>query len=228
MYDEIIEKLSEKYDKNIQEVENFARGVTTFLKNDKNAWAKQLDLSAWCWLFSKVANEWIWFDWINVTYNKRWISYNYASYINKMLSIYPESLIDLQLVYKEDTVEFSKDSWKVTYTHKLKNPFTKKDEEIIWGYMVIKNRKWEFLTTLTKEDFDKAKSEATTLNIWNKYLAAMCMKTIVKRWVKVHFNDIYISMEDEDNKQYDFSLGEARDTKEWMDDIVDKITENKE
>jgi hypothetical protein len=38
----------------------------------------------------------------------------------------------------------------------------------------------------------------------------MCLKTVIKKAVKFHFDDIYTVMEEEDNKNYDLDLIEDK------------------
>ncbi len=120
-----------------------------------------------------------------------------------MLSVYPESKIDLQLVYKDDTFSVEKSENGIKYKHVFGNVFNRTNENIIGGYCVIKNQRGEFITTLTKEDLDKHRKIAKTQNIWDNWFVEMCMKTIFKKATKFHFDDIFESMNEEDNKEID-------------------------
>ena len=62
----------------------------------------------------------------------------------------------MQLVYTDDKFSFEKHSGKVVYQHEINNPFDeKKDENVIGGYCVIKNKRGEFLTLLSKNEIEK-------------------------------------------------------------------------
>ena len=135
--------------------------------------------------------------------NTRMIDYH--TYKNKLLETYPESIIDIQLVYKDDDFTFSKENGSVVYNHKINNPF-QKEKEIIGGYCVIKNKLGEFLELMDKEEILKCKAVAKMKNIWNTWESEMFLKTIIKRACKRFFYDIVKDIYDEDNKDYDLSL----------------------
>lgn len=154
-----------------------------------------------CW--NKIVASGLQFDGKHITLNENGVSYDYVAYKNKMLLAYPESKIDDGLVYKGDTFDFAKVNGVVDYHHKLADPFGHKEDDIIGGYCVIKNRRGEFITTLSREEINKARRVAKTQTIWQSWFAEMCKKTIIKKAVKFHFDDVYSEMEEEDNKNYD-------------------------
>jgi len=154
-------------------------------------------------LFRKVEKEGMYIDGKHITIQYNGINYDYVAYKNKMLIAYPETMLDLQLVYKEDEFTLSKNSGKVVYNHEIHNPFEQKDDLIVGGYCVIKNKRGEFVTTLTRLDFDKHKKAAKTSYIWNSWYVEMCLKTLIKKAVKYHFEDIFNEMETEDEKNFD-------------------------
>ena len=131
------------------------------------------------------------------------VSYDYVAYKNRMLRVYSDSIIDVQLVYKGDVFSFTKKDGKVNYNHKIANPFGQKDEDIVGGYCVIKNKRGEFLTTLSPKDIAKHRKSARGDAFWQKWFKEMCLKTIIKKGCKTHFDDIFTEMNEEDNKQYD-------------------------
>jgi len=201
-----------------QTVENFinyVRKLRTEKKKGqlKNPWASRWDDSIFVALFKKVADTGMYIDGKHITINPNGVSYDYIAYKNKMLMVYPESQVDVQLVYEGDTTEFSKQSGQVVYRHILTSPFESKDEDIIGGYCVIKNKRGEFLTTISKADIEKHRGVAKQDYIWAAWYKEMALKTIIKKAVKVHFDDIYQGMEDLDNTQYDL---EKSDPKELM------------
>jgi hypothetical protein len=83
-------------------------------------------------------------------------------------------------------------------------------EKIIGGYCVIKNKRGEFLTLLSTTEIEQAKKVAKTTSIWDAWYAEMALKTVIKKAVKFHFDDIYTEMEEEDNKNYDLDLIEDK------------------
>ena len=153
--------------------------------------------------FKKVAADGLVFDGENITLLNTGISYNYQAYKNKMLLTYPASIIDLDLVYSTDVFEFEKHSGKVIYTHNIVNPFNRTDENVIGGYCVIKNKRGEFLTLLSKADIDKHRKVAKTDMIWKSWFVEMAKKTVIKKACKQHFNDIYQNITNLDNENSD-------------------------
>lgn len=130
---------------------------------------------------------------------------DYHTYKNRLLEVYPESTIDIQLVYHSDKFSFKKESGKVVYSHEILEPFAK-DKKIIGGYCVIKNKLGEFLEIMNDPEIQKCKQVARMKNIWNTWESEMYLKTIIKRACKRFFYDIVKDIEDEDNKNYDLSL----------------------
>lgn len=204
--------------KNQQEVDNFVTYIDKLKKDTKNFFIKNYTDNQLAQIFLKVANEWLIFDWVHITLQSTGISYDYVAYKNKMLLVYPESTIDVSLVYTWDDIEFWKESGKITYKHKIKNPFeSRKDEDIIWAYAVIRNKRWEFLTTLNKAELDKHRKTAKTDFIWKAWFAEMCMKTIMKKACKTHFGDVFTGIEEMDNENYDVENVNVEIT--WKDEI---------
>lgn len=178
------------------------------------------------WYFIKVSQEWLTFDGKHIVLQNRGISYDYVAYKNKMLIVYPETLIDIELVYKWDTFSFSKDSWKVIYTHEMANPFSQTEKDILWGYVVIKNRRWEFLTRMTLADLEKHKATAKTQSIWKAWLSEMYRKTLMKKACSQHFKDEFQGIEEEDNKDYDPTVTTPQ-KRSYIDEIdeIETLTE---
>ena len=129
---------------------------------------------------------------------------DYHTYKNRLMENYPESMIDIQLVYEGDDFSFKKESGKVIYNHIINNPFSK-DKKAIGGYCVIKNRLGEFIELMNETEILKCKEVAKMKNIWNNWADEMYLKTIMKRACKRFFHDITQDIDDEDNKNYDLS-----------------------
>lgn len=169
----------------------------------KNWWASKKDDDFYVDCFKKIEAAGLHFDGKHISIQNNGVSYDYVAYKNKMLLAYPESLLDVALVYKGDEFQVDKKSGKVEYTHKIANPFGHKDADIIGGYMVVKNKRGEFFTSLSLEEIDKCRKVAKTDTIWKQWFSDMCLKTIIKKAVKLHFDDVFKEMEEEDNKNYD-------------------------
>lgn len=169
----------------------------------KNPWMNKRTDDFLIRIFRVVSDDGLVFDGDDITLQSTGVSYNYQAFKNKMLLAYPESVIDVSLVYKEDTFQFQKQSGKVQYTHSIGNPFNRDETAIIGAYCVIKNHRGEFLTLLSKKDIDKHRRVAKTDYIWKNWPAEMAMKTIMKKACKQHFKDVFSNIEAMDNDNYD-------------------------
>ena len=129
------------------------------------------------------------------------VSYNYQAYKNKLLKIYPETTFDLQVVHEGDTFTFSKNSGSVNYKHEFGDPFGAQ-KTIIGCYCIIKNKRGEFIEILNKEEIQKMRNVAKTQKIWNAWEHEMCLKSVLKRASKRHFNDVVANIELIDNDNY--------------------------
>lgn len=194
---------------NIEDVQKFA-AYCVRLKNEKNRdqqfknpWMTQKNEEQLAQLFKRVAKDGLVFDGVHVTLQSTGVSYDYVAYKNKMFLAYPETELDINLVYKDDTFSFKKESGKVQYQHLFGDPFNRDDDKISGGYVVIKNKRGEFLTLLSKNDFDKHRRIAKTDFIWKNWYPEMCLKTIMKKSSKYHFDDIFQGIEELDNENYD-------------------------
>jgi hypothetical protein len=193
----------------------------------KNPWMAHRQTEYIVRIFKAVADDGLVFDGVDITLQSTGVSYSYQAYKNKMLLAYPESVFDPGLVYEGDEFTFVKDSGKVTYTHKIANPFSRKDNAIIGAYCVIKNSRGDFITLLTKDDLEKHRKCAKTDYIWRNWFAEMCLKTVVKKGCKQHFKDVYRVIEEFDNENYDpDQLDEYKLTKAQVDKLM-KVCEEK-
>lgn len=172
----------------------------------KNWWATQKEAQFWedCWTVAE--NSGLDFDGKHLTITQNGLTFDYVAYKNKMLQVYPDSVIDCNLVYKGDSFAFEKENGKVNYKHIINDPFGHTKEKIIGGYCIIKNKRGEFITLLSTGEIEQAKKVARTTSIWDNWYAEMALKTVIKKAVKFHFDDIYSVMEEEDNKNYDLDL----------------------
>lgn len=182
----------------------------------KNPFMRKLSNEKLITLYKRVEKEGLQFDGKHITIQSKGISYDYVAYKNKMLVVYPNTLIDIQLVYKGDKFNFAKESGKVHYTHELSDPFDSKKRETIGGYCVIKNDRGEFLTTLNLEDFTKHRKIAQTDFIWAMWFDEMCLKTLIKKAVRIHYDDIYSEMEKDEESQYDLEKLEKEYFEKWQ------------
>lgn len=170
----------------------------------KNPWMTSRKADQMAELFRRVHKLGLTFDGVHVTLQSVGVSFDFQSYKKRLFINYPESKIDVSLVYKADDFTVSKESGSVEYHHGINSLFdAKKDEDIIGGYCIIKNKRGDFLTLLSKDDIEKRRNVARTQAIWAQWFQEMCLKTVVKRGCSFHFNDDFQDMEALDNEQYD-------------------------
>jgi len=207
---------------------NNSKNIYLYLqKNKDQAGIKWKSVSELFWYFNQVHSEWLTFDWKNITIWYRWLQYMYQALKNKMLIHYPESIIDIQLVFKWDDFNVEKKDWKVLYNHKINNPFKREEKDIEWWYCVIKNKRWEFITVLSENDFQTHKKKAKTKFIWNEWWAEMRIKTLFRKALSVHYEDEFKTIFKEDNKNFDLNKIEKVNLS-WFSKIEEPKEENKE
>lgn len=220
-----LKKLLEGFDEyQVDRYCNYCRVLSNESKNGqlKNPWMQKRSEIVLATFFKAVSKDGLEFDGKHITIQSTGVSYDYQAYKNKMFLQYPESVVDVQLVYTDDKFSFEKHSGKVVYQHEINNPFDeKKDENVIGGYCVIKNKRGEFLTLLSKGEIEKHRKVAKTDYIWNSWFIEMCMKTVIKKACKQHFNDIFQNIETLDNENYDLEkpLGISVEAKKEIEEI---------
>lgn len=193
-----------KDEKNQDEVSVFGAYVLEEQQNPKAHWFKNYTPEQFSEMFLKVKNEGLFFDGKHITLQSTGITYDYVAYKNKMLLAYPETEIDLGVVVHGDSFTIGKENGKIKYKHTVADAFNTPNENNITGaYCVIKNKRGEFETRLSKEELVKHKNSAKTKFIWDKWYKEMVLKTVIKKATKYHFDDMFESMNDEDNKSID-------------------------
>lgn len=201
----------------------------------KNYWIQNKPENEMAILFKRVLDDGLVFDGVSVTLQSTGISYNYNAYKNKMLIVYPESVIDVELVYKGETFNYSKSDGKVFYNHEIKAPFLRKDSEIVGGYCIIRNKRGEFMTVLNSEELEKHRKIAKTDYIWKEWYVEMCKKTLIKKACSQHYKDIYTSIDSTDNNNYnlenpldiDLSVKQLIDNANTLEELQKVYFENK-
>lgn len=199
------------------DVAKFIQHVTTLIEEKKdgkpaNYWIQNVPEENLAEFFIIVNKEGLVLDGEDIRLVGTWskkhgkvlisLDYNYQAYKNKMLIAYPETKIDTQLVYEGDELSFRKESGKVIYSHKIKDPFKQSRENIVGGYCIIKNSRGEFLTPLSKDEIEHHRKKAKTDYIWNEWYKEMAMKTLIKKACSKHFKDTFSKIESMDNENY--------------------------
>lgn len=130
----------------------------------------------------------------------RMIMPTYKAFKNKIYMVYPESVIDLQLIREGDTYHFAKESGSVIYSHDIADPFADTEPTIKGAYCIIKNSRGEFLETLNKNDYEAMRNSSKSPKLWDTWESEFWLKSVIKRACKRHFNDITRSIEEKDNE----------------------------
>ena len=143
-------------------------------------------------------------DGINaVITGKNMVMVTFNGYKNKILATYPETQFDIQLVREGDTFKFSKVDGQVKYHHELADPFKGgASGQITGAYVVIKNKRGEYLETLDKTTYEKMRGQSKQSTLWDKWESEFMLKSVIKRAAKRHFNDVVAEIDRDDNAQY--------------------------
>lgn len=185
-------------------------------KNDHGAYVKAYNLDAG-WLLQSIAeciDNGFALDGVNyvITGNRMYIP-TYKAFKNKIYMVYPDTIIDLQLVREGDEFKVAKESGSVLYTHDIGDPFATVEPDIKGAYCVIKNSRGEFLETLNKSDFEKMRMASKQPQLWLKWASEFYLKSVIKRACKRHFNDITKAIEEKDNEVVGLDIVKASDDK---------------
>jgi hypothetical protein len=184
----------------------FINYIKSLKKDDKTAWSKTVSENDFEAIFKKVASTGMYIDGESITLaslkGKLVVNYDYHAYKNKVLLTYPETIFDFGIVYEGDEYSFAKESGKVSYSHKMNNPF-KTDKVIIGAYGIIKNSRGEFVETINMQDIDKMKKTSKMSFIWDSWFDRMVLKSVIKRICSVNFKDIIQDIDSIDNESND-------------------------
>lgn len=126
----------------------------------------------------------------------------FNGYKNKVLATYPETEFDIQLVRDGDTFNVSKESGSVVYSHQINDPFDQESKPIIGAYVVFKNKRGEFIETLSRADFEKMKKASKQTWLWGEWESEFFLKSVIKRACKRHFYDVVEEIDKFDNDHY--------------------------
>lgn len=144
---------------------------------------------------------------------------------NAVISKYPKAKMDIQIVYKDDTLTYERNDSGVTYKYSAANPFVKKEVVGAFGFINTNDENnIQIFETLNMDEIDAMKASAKTDFIWKKWFDEMVRKSMIKRVCKRLFNDEKIDdIIDDDNKNFgaDFELDENT-----MDNLAKKIAKN--
>lgn len=137
----------------------------------------------------------------------------YKGLVFKIKQLRPGAVVEVHLVYKEDTFSYESGSGIAKYTYKAANPFRDDFQNAVGGFCYIsyfKNgREYSSVTTVSKTEIDEARkaSKASAYGPWKNWLGEMKKKVIVRRACKIEFigEPEMESLLDKDNEEYDFT-----------------------
>ena len=208
----IKERLKEYNDTDVSVYLNYLHNLSKQKKRTGELvapWLLKAKDSTLVFLYKKVEKQGLLIDGEQVTLEHRAgvisENYNFQAYKNKLLISFPETIIDVGLVYDSDTFNFKKKSVIITYTHDISNPFDT-NKKIIGAYIIIKNNRGEFLETIDLSDIDKMRNAAKTKFVWDAWFDRMVLKSVIKRGCKTHFNDVFKDIENHDNENYNLEM----------------------
>ena len=130
---------------------------------------------------------------------------DYHEIQNRVIANYPETVVDLDLIYDGDVFTIKKENGRISYQHDINNALDNQ-KKITGAYCLIRNRRGESLTVMNKAELDKCRSMSKNRNewsCWNQWTGEMCLKTVLKRACKRYFYDEVSDLLEEDNKNYD-------------------------
>ena len=171
-----------------------------------NPWIAKLSEERAASLFASVAAKGLYIDGECVLLQTRGIEvvpeYTYNAYKNLVITKYPDTVFDWGVVCEGDEYTFSKNNGKVTYTHKILNPFAT-NRNIVGAYGIIRNSSGEFIELINQTDIAKFRNIAKTKNVWDTWYDRMVLKSVIKRICTTAFKDVVKEIENEDNENYD-------------------------
>lgn len=137
----------------------------------------------------------------------------YKGLVYKIKQLRPGAVVEVHLVYKEDTFSYESGSGIANYTYKSTNPFRDDFQNAIGGFCYIsyfKNgREYSSVTTVSKTEIDEARkaSKSGAYGPWKNWLGEMMKKVVVRRACKIEFigEPEMESLLDKDNDDYDFT-----------------------
>jgi len=137
----------------------------------------------------------------------------YKGLVYKIKQLRQGAVVEVHLVYKEDTFSYESGSGIANYTYKSANPFRDDFQNAIGGFCYIsyfKNgREYSSVTTVSKKEIDEARraSKAGAYGPWKNWQGEMMKKVVVRRACKIEFigEPEMETILENDNNEYDFT-----------------------
>lgn len=228
--EQIVDLLSNEDTEHVDAYSSYCQRIATELDKKtgqlKNPFMKTKTAKNLADLFKRVKKEGLVFDGKHITLQSTGIAFDYVAYKNKMLLAYPESMMDVGVVKEGDTFTLENENGEVKYKHTIADAFKTADVNNINGaFCIIKNKRGEFATLLSKEDIQKHKKVAKTSMIWDAWFKEMVLKTVIKKACKYHYDDIFEGMNTIDNESIDLDKSIVYESipPEELDTVIKKI-----
>lgn len=228
---QITELLSNENPEDVDAYSSYCHRIATDIDKKtgqlKNPFMKLKSAKQLADLFKRVKKEGLVFDGKHISLQSTGIAFDYVAYKNKMLLAYPESMMDVGVVKEGDTFTLENENGQVKYKHTIGDAFKTADANNINGaFCIIKNKRGEFATLLSKEDIQKHKKVAKTSMIWDNWFKEMVLKTVIKKACKYHYDDIFEGMNTIDNESIDLDKSVVPHEvipREEIDKVIKKI-----
>ena len=199
-----------KTDSYIKSFKNIVYQIASATNKDKDYTNK--------WLWSKKANYLdqviydldrigLELDGKHITLTVRGITYDYIAYTIKLKKLFPNAAIDVELFFEGDTFEIQKESGKVVYTHKIADPFTYNRTKLKGAYCVLRVPNiGEYHITMSIEDLKVHENLSNMKYLYDKWWRELYKKTVIRKCLKVHFEQEFEELNDIDNESMGYEL----------------------
>ena len=128
----------------------------------------------------------------------------FLGYIYKVKEADPTADITVGIVYKGDEFSCSKDSGNATYKHVVKNPFEDTPANIVGLYCFVKTATGSWIEVMSHKELMKVKAQSKMVTgvIWSTWELEMLKKSMVRRALKIKFNEAVAELDALDNKLF--------------------------
>ena len=148
-------------------------------------------------------------------------------YRTKVLLLYPNSQIDVQIVYKGDTISYERTNNEVIYKYVAGDIFSKKEKVGAFCYINTNNENnIQVFETLSLDEIANMRKASKVSFTWNTWEDEMIRKSVIKRACKRLFNDGDLQdMMADDNEKTGANFAEPAE--EAKDDIIKEFKAKK-
>lgn len=134
---------------------------------------------------------------LTMAYNKSTGKYEvqyepgYMGFVHKLRQIKPGAVVQTILLWENDVFTYKITSGVAEYTYVPEKPIRSDFNKITGGFTYISyfehGREYSFVTPMSKEELDLARSKSKTTDVWGTWPGEMYKKVVIKRACKVEF-----------------------------------------